>query len=365
MTKAPERQRFRFNLRTLLVGTIVLGAVCGGLGRLYVSNSPSPPRATEVGQSAEFDSQLGELDDRFVFVMAENTRIVLVRIDGTVERVLFDLCAQADLAAGEISGDVRLSPDQRHLLVPCLRGTWEPASNRKLLIVEFSSGKVMEAPIPVGKFEFDMGFGNDSLCHWTDENSLVVSLTYYPPAAAHQFEKKFLFYDLANLDSPRELDLGVTRPAWFQFPDEFTAMYLADDEPVDQWRVRVLAQGQSRLATAKEVADFRRLLLKDGTQDLISITVTQVVQGEELFGTNANVGKSDIRIGGKWVRRSEGLVERRPLWDKNLGLFTWEEYGGSSFQSFYADLHGRYRPWYPGRYVGKIPRSDIATTTDP
>jgi hypothetical protein len=326
----------------------VLGIVCGGLGRWYVASLPPPPSATAVGESVEFDSQVAEVDRRFAFVVAENTRIVLSGIDGKVEQVLFDLAKYASAADAEIFGDVKLSPNRRRLLVPCLYGDWEPAANRKLLIVELSPSNVVDVPMPTGKFEFDMGAGNDSLCCWNDDSSIIVSLTYYPPGAAHQFEKKFMLYNLASLDSPSILDLGVKRPSGFQFPDEFTAMYLADDEPVDQWKVRVLAKGKTRLATTREADDYRKLVLSGNTRGQLPITVTQVDHRE-----------SDIHLDGRWVRRSEGVIERHPLWDEELGLLVWEEYGPSSFKTFFCDANGHYRPMYPGRFVGKISRTEL------
>ena len=268
--------------------------------------------------------------------------------------MIFDVRAHTGLTGGKIFGDVKLSPSRSHLLVPCLCANWEPASNRRLLIVELSTGNVIEAPIPVGKFELDMGAGNESLCYWTDDNSIVGSLTYYPPEAAHQFERKFLLYDLANLNSPSALDLGVTRPCWFRFPDQFTAMYLADDEPVIEWRVRVFANGKSRMASEQEVDTYRSLQLEEDTQDPIPITVSQV-----------DHRASDIRAAGKWVRRSEGVIERQPRWDEELRLFVWEEYGDSSSKTFCFDVNGHYRLMYSGRYVGKIPRLEREAAAAP
>jgi hypothetical protein len=59
------------------------------LGAWLRSRREPPP--TPPGASSEFDGHLQDVDSRYSFVFAEETRIVLARIHGTVVRVLLDV----------------------------------------------------------------------------------------------------------------------------------------------------------------------------------------------------------------------------------------------------------------------------------
>ena len=360
----PFVRRFRFSLRTFLLATVLCGAMVGLVvsGILSIRKWQTPPLPTEAGMSAEFDSKLAAIDSRYLFIFSEESRIVLANIDGKVERVICDL--KDHLSFGrvpEIMGDVVASPDQRWLLVPCQAGSWTPAENRMVLIVELSTGIVKKAEIPSGEFGLDLWSNNDSLCTWTTSETIVASLTHYPPGAPHTYRKKYVVVNVSDPDHPRELDLGCRRPS-FKYVNERKFPYISadvpvlDDVPVLEAKVRVLEGDRVRDATAKETVEFRNAsyfpLRSSGP---VSVVVDAVVEGEELFWSHPDAGDYDIFFDGRWIHRSDGDAGE-PEWDSDLGLYTWGEYYDESY-SYFADRAGRFRSWYPGKYVGKLARS--------
>jgi hypothetical protein len=351
----PCARRFRFSLRTFLLATVSLGVMVGLVvsGILSIRKSQTPPLPTKAGMSAEFDSRLAAIDSRYLFIFSEESRIVLANIDGKVERVICDL--KDHLSFGripEISGGVQASPDQRWLLVPCHVGSDHPM----VLIVELSTGIVQKAEIPSGEFKLDLWNNMESLCTWTTNETIVASLTHYPPGAPHTYRKKYMLVNVSDPDHPRELDLGCRRPD-FRYINKKKFPYISADVPVLKAKVRVLEGDGVRDATAKETVEFRNASLSPSrSSGPVSIVVDAVVEGEELFWSNPDAGDYDIFFDGRWIRRSDGGAGE-PEWDSDLDLYIWGEYYQYDNYSYFADRTGRYRSWYPGKYVGKLRRS--------
>lgn len=347
------RRRIRFSLRAVLICIAVVALIFA----LIVPLFRPPPMATGIGISLQFDAHLDEIDKRYRFVFAEGDRVVLTRIDGSIERVLFDLSKQKNLANAEVV-DVQLSPDHLRLLVACLDGPWDQYGSRKLLIVELASGKTQTVDVPNTKFGFDMGMAADSICNWAGNESFVISLTEYPAEGAHLYRKKFLHFDMSSLSSPRELDLGVRRPC-FESPDGYKFLFVGGYERPSERTVRALVGGQVRKATSEEVSIFEELESGCSGSGPAVVLVDRVSKGEEpLFGSDPNWNKYDVYLDQRWVRRSNSLIERDPVWDEDLDLYIWYEYQ-DDFQTFFTDTKGRYRNWYRGKYIGKVLREQL------
>jgi hypothetical protein len=268
---------------------------------------PSPP-PTPPGAQPAFDRHLAELDPRYRFLFADGSRIFEGHMDGSEGAVLLDLVREAGAPEAHIgSGELRLSPDERWLLVPYS----SDGSSRHLLLLDVHSREVRHVPIPLDEdYGFDGGSSADELCHWIATDRFAISLSHYPQGGG--VRRRFFAYDLADL-TPRELDFG-------------------HDDPV----IRHARSGPASTNGPKHMV------------------VEMYGTAEPLFDWDIEKIRYDMELDGRLVYRSpQGMS---PQWDDDLALYVWYEYDYNASTSYVMDADGRYRQWQRGRLVVELPR---------
>lgn len=333
-------------LKIFYMTTIVLVPITA----IYVNLDWKQPLETRPGIVAEFDRHLRDIDSRWQFLFSQDSTVVMANIDGSTEQILLDMLDPPHTPCQPATGTfshIHLSPDKQKLLIPYLTGDWNKHEHRKLLVLNLINGETLHVPIPKDRYGFDMGAGNQSLCHWVSSNAFILSFTYYPPEGAHLYTNKFMKYTLDNLNNPRIISLKVKRPC-FRFPiNGFTIQFVGGYDR--QQVVYVLDEHGVHKATSDEISAFERHKHHDAPHE---VTVKAVSSGEPMWGSNPDWNKYDIHLSDRWVRRSEGLVEKTPIWESELQLYIWNE----GFHTYFMDAKGCYRSWYAGKYIGKIPQ---------
>jgi hypothetical protein len=337
-------------------GILVVAAVAAGTS---CSVGPGPPPLAPGGDAA-FDRHLAELDPRYRFLFAESSRIFEARMQGAEETVLLDLGKEERSPDVEISGDLRLSPDGRWLLVPYFVRSFAYHYNRQLLLLDVRSREVRHVPIPQDEeYEFDAETSANELCHWIASDRFVISLSHYPPGGG--IRKKFLGYDLADLSAQREIDFGNVYPVIRQARGSYKLLWGRSDEPTDRWTIHVFEGAGFRNATREEKEEFLELESDrppspNGPRVAV---VDSYHNAEPLFDFEEQRSRWDIELDGRLARRTWSAPSI-PLWDEDLELYTWYEYDPGTGTSYLMDGEGRYRPWHRGEWIVKFPRAPRA-----
>src|SRR6185503_16354154 len=107
---------------------------------------PGPPPLA-AGADPAFERRLTELDARYRFLFSDADRIIEARLRGSGEIVLLDLGALEGSSEVTISGDRRLSPDGRWLLVPYFVTAFAYHDNRRLALLDVHSREVRRVPL--------------------------------------------------------------------------------------------------------------------------------------------------------------------------------------------------------------------------
>ena len=302
---------------------------------------------------------------RFRFVVEGDTEIYLERIDGAVERVLFRL-PPSDGTRPSSFDEVQISPNRKHLLIPCHTGGWDVLANRRLFIADIETGATIEVAVSQELFELDIG-SNSSLCNWLADGSFVVSLTYHPEDAPHQFQRTFLRYTLADMDSPTTLDLGGHRSSLLLTADGYKwYVEISRDD------CRVLEGERPRPPTTDEMAEYKRLWAEEyaSSKSIGSHVVTVMsrpapARGLFAWSEGEDPWSQDIYLDGRWVRRTEGDIQNMMfsgedlLWSDTAKLFFWceERPPGEPFSltTYAMDGDGHYRGLFRGRFLAILP----------
>lgn len=91
---------------------------------------------------------LRELDMRYRFLFADESRIFEARMVGTEEALLLDLGHEERPADVSISSNPQLSPGGRWLLVPYTVPAFDARAGRRLLLLDVSSRETRRVPLP-------------------------------------------------------------------------------------------------------------------------------------------------------------------------------------------------------------------------
>lgn len=271
---------------------------------------PGPPPLAPGAEPA-FERRLAELDARYRFLFVDERRVFEARLQRAEETVLVDITQQERSRDVSISGDPKLSPDGRWLLVPYFVTAFADPENRRLLLLDIHSREVRRVPLRQDEeYGFDAMSAANELCDWLAPDRFVISLSHYPSGGG--IRKKFYEYDLNDLETPREItglgEAGVE------------AVHL--DRPAPP-----------------------------GPREVV---VDAYYNAEPLFDFEDTRSHWDIRFGRRLVRRTWSGPSQ-PKWDEELQLYTWSEYGEPD-TSYVMDAAGRYRPWHRGEWIVKIPR---------
>jgi len=298
--------RARLSCRRLLA----LAAIAACTWSCHAGPGPPP---LPPGADPAFDRHLAELDTRYRFLFAGTSRIFAARMAGAEETLLLDLAKVEGSTNVSISGDPRLSPDRRWLLVSYHGDEMDPAG-RRLLVLDVHSREVRPVRLPEDQdYEFDIGcYGDDELCHWIAPDRFVISYSYYPPGGGER--KKFFAYDLADLSVWRELTFADVDPL------------------ISRWREGPKPKGPRQ------------------------VVVDSYHNAEPLFDFEDQASHWDVVVDGHLARRTWNEVSAL-RWDEELALYTWHEYDARAGTSFVMDEAGRYRPWHRGRWIAKLPRT--------
>jgi hypothetical protein len=273
---------------------------------------PGPP-PTPPGASAAFDAHLADLDARYRFLFSDASRIYEAAFTRPGETVLLDVAQAAQESDVAISGNLRLSPDGRWLLVPhWVTDTTDAAreGDRRLLLFDVHAGAARRVPIPPDRdFTLDAMSANDELCDWIAPDRFVVSLSHYPDGGG--VSKKYLAYDLEDLTTPRAMDLDSVAP-----------LLDRSSEP---------PSGPRRA------------------------TLHAYHHAEPLFDAERNWVRWDIRLDGQLARRSF-TPAGPPGWNEAMKLYVWHERMADPGETLVMDEAGHYRAWHAGKWFGTLPR---------
>lgn len=320
---------------------------------------PGPP-PTPPGADAAFDEHLARLDPLYRFLFADSTRLFEAGMTGPEEDVLLDVAAEARTADVTLSSRLELSPNGRSLLVPYYVQAFADHGNRRLLLLDVHSREVRHVSIPADdRYGLDAMGADNELCHWVAADRFVVSMSHYPDGGG--IRKRFLSYDLADLDTPRELDFGHAYPVLRTMPGRYEVLWASSDDPGDRMRVRALDGTGFREATPAERDAFYDLWVSnppnpEGAENFAArVVVESHVNSEPLFDFEEKRSHWDILLDGRLVRRTFS-ASGPPNWDADLKLYTWSEYSSNGGETFVMDAKGRYRSWHQGRWIAKIGR---------
>lgn len=317
---------------------------------------PGPPPLAP-GADPAFERRLAQLDGRYRFLFVDERRVFETRLASAEETVLLDVARQEGSRDVTISGDPKLSPDGRWLLVAYFDTAFADPENRRLLLLDVHSREVRRVPLLQDEdYGFDGMSAANELCDWLAPDRFVISLSHYPPGGG--IRKKFYEYDLDALSAPHALTgFGDVYPVIYRVPGSLKFLWGRSDEPTNSWTIHVFDASGFRLAARQETAVFEALYLSrpvpKGPRD---VAVDAYYNEEPLFDFEDTRSHWDIRFGRRLVRRTWNGPST-PNWDHDLQLYAWSEYGPPD-TSYVMDAAGRYRPWHRGEWIVKLPRDE-------
>jgi hypothetical protein len=368
MSNQVKKQRFSFR-KLILWGTGIFLLVCSVSPFLlwYLPLDPVSPPATQLGKEPAFDELLASDDKKWSFLFRKENKIVATDIYGGNEKVVLDITTATDNVNSRLLYSESISPDGRLLAVNYsnerdLSDHWDPIIG-KLIVFDLRNSKVENIPTSLDGFEFDW----TSPVYWLSSSIMLVKMDR--PLGKDMFseEIRFLRYDLQSIESFQVIEFNPCSFTATMKPDTHVLLLASDCDLVTQSAIYAIDTQGKRFATVDEAAYFKKfyfdcdreescmqnLSSKDGPLIKVEPVTGDMVDGFGRWYDN-NWYRDYVYLNDKPVRVSDGWIEFDPVWDSELRLFTWNE----GYQTFQMDNQGNYRFWFPGIYVGKIPKNN-------
>ena len=337
--------------------------------------TPTSPPATLPGISQEFDTLLAAANEKWIFIFANDFKIVKTDIYGNTDDEILDLRTITGKRNAEFLGRASFSPDGRYILTPyyynrCGRNR----INGKLILLDLT-GKSAKYPA-IDHEDFILGWYYPY--NWLDSETFLVPIHKYtkgkkrmpdnmPSWDGYNAEetKKYLRFSLKDLNNSQVITLEYKDPKLIWQSNPAALLYASMDQPITEKRkVNALDINGKRSATDQESAyfeeEFRIELDYTRVRSPVNISIKKVISPGIVDGWGKyweeNQNRFYILINDKIVRCTDGGIRRTQMWDNDLNLFIWNEEDDLNQidQVFYMDGQGHYRKWHAGHYWGKI-----------
>jgi len=355
----------KFSVKKIIFLSIgVLLLICFGAAFLlwYFPLDPKSPPSTELGDEPKFDALFE--NNKWLFLFAENNRIIETNIYGENERVVLDIIEATQNSNSELLYDFSISPDRKYLAVNYYRerytdGIWHPPLG-KVLIVEIKSGEVFDIPTVLEGYKFQWV----RPASWLSPTVFLVSMHRFLGNDSSTEDEVFLRYDLQDLENTQVIEIDHCGTTKVTKSESSVLLLTSNCIPYNQIVVWALDITGKRVANSEEKAFFEKCELEWwlgdscarnlATASVASIKVESVtgnmVDGFGRWYDN-NWYRDYIYLNDKIVRVTDTGVEMEPFWDSDVKMFIW----GETDKTFQMDIDGHHRFWHNGDYLGKIP----------
>ena len=363
MTNPKSDKKF-FAKRILFLGIGSLLLICLGLASLlwYLPLDPRSPHSTKLGDEPKFDALFE--NKKWLFLFAENNRIIETDIYGKNERVVLDIVESTQNNNSELLYDFSISPDGKYLAVNYYSerdtdGIWHPPLG-KVLIVEITSGEIIDLQMVLEGYKFQWV----RPAYWLSPNVFLVSMHRFLGRDSSTEDEVFLRYDLEDLENTQVIEIDHCGTTKVTKSDSNVLLLTSNCIPYNKIIVWALDVNGKRVADSEEKTFFEKCeeewwLGDSCARNLITASMASIrienVTGNMMDGFGRwydnNWYRDYIYLNDKIVRITDAPVEMEPFWDTDLKMFIWNEVD----TNFQMDIDGHYRLWHDGVYVGKIP----------
>lgn len=324
----------------------------------YLPLDPKSPPSTRLGAEPKFDALFE--NNKWLFVFAQNNKIIETDIYGKSERVVLDIVEATKNTQSELLYDFSISPDGRYLAANYYseRNANGPPIG-KILIVEIKSGKITFIPTVLEGYIFQW----ERPAYWVGSNVFFVSMHRYLSngSSASKEDEVFSRYDLQDLENTQVIEFDHCGTTKFTKSNPTVLLLSSDCIPTDQAIIQALDVNGKRVASAEEKAFFEKcsLIWSSCERNLATAAMASIkiegVTGNLLDGFgrwyNNNWYRDYIYLNNEIVRVTDAIVEVEPFWDSDIKMFIWVEVD----KTYQMDIDGHYRFWHNGDYIGKIP----------
>lgn len=349
----------------VVITVIVLLLLCILVGWMiwYFPLDPISPPPTEPGNNSEFDELLSKAN-QWELLFRYNKKIIVTDIYGKEKGVILDIEDATGNKNAEILFDISISPDEQLLIVNYFvkRKPEDPPID-KLLLVGTTTGITERIHLSLPGYKLDAF----EPVYWLSNDVFLAKMVkYFTSDDGVMLEAvTFLRYDLQNKYSTESIEFPTCRNPNTKELMERESLTLLVMSPCEQSIYAIDIDGK-RLATSEETAYFNSWYRDCGRNascfqhllyDTPTARIERVIDYVDGFGRyfENNWFRYNIYLEDKLVRISDGVVEKEPLWDRDLHLFVWSE--GVMLPDVYVmDEYGHYRYLRDGRYAGKISR---------
>ena len=329
----------------------------------YFPLDPISPPPTEPGDNAAFDEILSTAN-QWELLFRYSKKIIATDIYGKEKGVILDIEDATGNKNAEILFDVSISPDEQLLAVNYFdEREPEGPSIGKLLLVGTTTGITERIHLSLPGYKLD---AFEPVYWLSNDVFLAKMVNYFTSDDGAMLEAvTFLRYDLRNKHSTESIEFPTCRNPNTKDLMDRESLTLLVMSSCEQSIYAIDIDGK-RLATSEETAYFGSWYRDCGRnascfQHLLYDTpvarIERVIDYIDGFGRyfENNWFRYNIYLEDKLVRISDGIVEKEPLWDRDLHLFVWSE-GVMQPGVYVLDEYGHYRYLRDGHYAGKISR---------
>ncbi len=356
------RNRNIRQIRSIGFGILLLA----GLSLLtQCETEPLSPPATQLGEHPSFDKILQNAEARWDFVFTTETQIMTTDIYGNNDHRILDIIQATQQSQARFLGTASISPDGRFFLIPFYyeRTLARNQPDAKLILVALTTGT---SQIVTPQYnDFQLSWSPSS--YWVSPTVFLVRINKFTKQQTNYYREtvKLLRYDVNRLDAPEVLDLITDDPVMRWISESHTLLLASEHEPVGKWEsVQAVDFAGTREATPQEIKYFNlnySVVTGRTVNSPVELRLKKIITATEpLWRTKyweKNWNRYHILLTDKIVRCSDGEIERTPVWDPELELFTWYEIAAwEDYPVYYMDINGHYRFWHKGYYWGNIPK---------
>jgi hypothetical protein len=355
----------RFYVKTIIIqGVSILLLICGvAIFMLwYLPFDPKSPPPTKLGDERDFDTLFE--NEKWLFLFAENNKIVGADIYGKNERVVLDIVEATQNPRSELLYNFSISPDGKFLAVNYYNerdtdGIWHPPLG-KILIMEIKSGNVIDIPTVLEGYKFQWS----DPAYWLSPDVFLISMHRFLGNNSSTEDEIFLRYDLQNLTNIQVIEIDHCGTTKVTKKDPNVLLLTSNCIPYSQIVIWALDVNEKRVANSEEKdfyekCDYEWWLGDSCERNLATASIASIkvenVTGNMVDGFGRwydnNWYKDYVYLNNKIVRVSDAWIEEDPFWNEDIKMFTWTE-GSKTFQ---MDIDGHFRFWHNGEYIGKIP----------